>query len=591
MIAQEKLNEALNFHNTGQIEDARAIYKEILDEFPDNDSVLYFMGITSYQTGNLEEAAELITTAVKINPQPDYLRDLGNILFDLNKVTDAAEYFELYLKLIPDDIEIMFNLGLAYLNSGNFDESIRVFEQVLSLNNQDHEAFNSLGVTYYNKKELEKASNCFNQAIILNPAYSEAYNNLGNVYKESGNFINASNCYKKAIELNPNATQSYINLGICCKALGLPDEDISCFLRAVELNPNCGEAYLNLGFYYEDKFLLDEAAEYYEKVIALAPELEEAHIRLGGVYLLKREFEKGWKELEWRKKISNIHKAVLQKIKAPLWEGQDLQGKTLYVYREQGLGDSIHFARYLPLIAEKAGKVLFKPFKGMEKLFKDSNLNVEILNSDIPHEQVKCDFTTPIMSFSHFFKTNFDNVPFSDGYLKADKEKVKFYKEKFFNNDDFKLGIVWNCKNQYARDKFRSLTSVSYFYDFARMNGVKVYSLQKGEGEKELENMPEGVEIINLASAFNDFSDTAAAIENLDLLITIDTSVLHLAGALGKKTWLVLHCLPEWRWLTEIDYTPWYDSVKIFRQKELENWNPVFEQMKKEFKVLLEAKS
>ena len=231
------------------------------------------------------------------------------------------------------------------------------------------------------------------------------------------------------------------------------------------------------------------------------------------------------------------------------------------------------FSRFVPVLSSMGAKVLFKPQSALEQLFKDSHFPAEFIHKSASFEMLNFDTHISLMSLPLLLKINAaDDIPFKDKYLKANPEKVAKYKEKYFNTDDFKIGLVWQCKNIYRRDSLRSVHDISLLYPIIRIPGVKVYSIQKGLGEAQLKNLPEDIEIEDLGGTFKDFTDTAAAIENLDLMISVDTSVAHLSGALGKETLLLLDYTSEWRWQLDRTDSIWYDKVRLFRQKRLNNW-------------------
>ena len=255
------------------------------------------------------------------------------------------------------------------------------------------------------------------------------------------------------------------------------------------------------------------------------------------------------------------------------------------VYNVAGYGDSIQFARYLPVLTSLGAKVLCKVQTPLVELFRKSNLNAEIFDESTDENELKYDFQASFLYLPALFKPFVNEIPHSKGYLNADPDKVKIFKDKYFDNNLFKIGIVWRSGNDNGYDRKKSISNVNYFSPIARLDGVKLYSLQKGESTLQLNDSD--IDIVNLGDKFEDFSDTAAAIENLDLVITVDTSTVHLAGALGKKIYLLLSSTAEWRWLNEGETTDWYDSVRLFRQTEPENWSDVIENIKESVTKLI----
>lgn len=420
---------------------------------------------------------------------------------------------------------------------------------------------------------------------------AEFYRDLGKTYLDKKNFYDAIETYKKAIKLEPENYDAWFYLAFALKENNQVDDAIIAYEKALMINPESTSAYRNLGnIYYTVKNNPAMAVKYYEKLHQLQPENLKAKGALGAAYLKTKNYQKGWEYFENRP-----NKSIVISIRSlipntpiknkPLWLGEDLSDKVLYVYYEGGFGDVIMFSRYLPLLKNKCKKIIFRPQVGIIDLFKENPLDVEILDTKIPESELEFDFHTPIMSLPYLLKLNIEeDIPFKEGYLKANPDKVKIYKNKFFNNENFKIGIKWQGNTIY--DTTRSI-SFDLFSNLLNLGKVKFYSLQKGKGEEQLKNATNKSKIVDLGPTFNDFSDTAAAIENLDLVICNDTSVAHLAAAMGKPCWMLLPFIQDWRWTTDLSYCIWYKHVRFFQQTEPENWQDVFETVYEELTKML----
>lgn len=362
------------------------------------------------------------------------------------------------------------------------------------------------------------------------------------------------------------------------------------FEKVLELDSNAYAANKSLA---DINYLIDnkpeETIKYYTNFLKYEPQNVEAMACLSLAYLKIKDYKNGWAFFEKRppkqKAIDTISSLPESKINAkPLWQGEDIKDKTLYVYYEAGYGDVIMFARYLPLLKNKCKKVLFRPQASLTNLFEDCNLGVEVLSQDIAECDTEYDYHIPVMSLPYLLGLNSEEcIPYPDKYLKANYEKVQNYKEIYFNNSQFKVGINWHGNTEFTRDRCYESKSLA---PLLMNTNAKIYSLQKGDGIEQLEQLIE-FDIVDLGSTFNDFSDTAAAIENLDLVITNDTSIAHLSGALGKQCWIALPYVQDWRWSTDLSYCPWYKSAKLFKQKQAGNWDEVFNRVYKEFKKML----
>jgi len=503
----------------------------------------------------------------------------------------AIESFNKAIEINPNYPQIYYNLANTYNEINQYDFAIENYKKAAELDPTMCLAFNNLGITYAKKEQYDLAIESFKKAIEINPDFITAYNSLGITYYKQKHYELSIDVYKKAIELNPDYFEAYKNLGVsyleidCTKA-------IEYSKKALLLNNNSKEVYNNLAIAYYKERAFDFAIENYHKALKLDPNFVEVYSNLSALHLIKGEFEKGWELYECRFSKEGSRKIKIPELSQPRWNGESLENKTIYVYKEQGFGDTIMFSRYIPLLKNIAQKVIFRPQPQLKDLFEINFSEVEILNDSISDENIQFDTHIPLLSLPLMLKTDLNNIPSTEGYLKADSDKINFYKEKIATSHptgaprnagsgSFKIGIFWYGDHRFVPEKS---TDLSYFYRLAELPNIKLYSLQKGYGNEQLKNKPENIDIVDLGSSFNDYSDTAAAIANLDLVITIDTSVAHIAGAMNKPAWVLLHTENEWRWMVDREDTPWYKSIKLFRQKEKDNWQEVFDRVCNELK-------
>jgi len=598
---KQSVDIARQYFQSGNFQQAEIICRQILKEEPDHSYILHLLGLIEYQKTRYDDAIFYVNKAIDINPHEYfYYYNLAKILESKGLIDEAIEKYQKALMLKPDYAGAYNNLGNLLRDKKMIDEAIGCYQKALMLKPDYAGAYNKLGNLLRDKKMIDEAIGCYQKALMLKPDCAGAYNNLGNVLEEKGMFDEAIEKYQKALMFNPEDAEVYNNLGNAVRGKGMIDEAIEYYRKALMLRPDFAMAYSNLGLTFADKGRIVEAIENYEKAISLKPDADN-HMGLGLVYLLSKDFENGWNEYEWRLQTDN---KVLLPLMKPKWDGSFLKRKTILVCAEQGYGDTIQFVRYLPLLYKEYGakKVLFKlNQKGLENLLRENEdiLNAEILDSSVPEETLEYDTNIYLLSLPRIFKTNLNNIPFKGKrYLKANTEKVEWYRERYFNSllvtrhSSLKVGIFWQGNPTFTLAKDKALP-LSYFYPIATVPNIKVYSLQKGYGIEQLNNLPEGIEIVNLGETFNNFSDTAAAIENLDLVITIDSAVAHLSGALGKKTWILLPSFAEWRWHLDMDYSPWYEDVRLFRHKEMgkKNWEEMMERVKKQVEIEVEKKA
>lgn len=491
---------------------------------------------------------------------------------------------------MPVDVKHIINQAIQLHQSGNLIEAEKKYLEIIQEFPDNASALNLLGILLLQKGQTKDAiMNLKKASEILPSAYS--LGNLGRAYSNDKNFEEAINCYKKALTIDEKDFDSWFNLGISFKNIKQYDNSIKAYEKALSINPNHVSVYFNLGNLYEIMNNTTKAIENYDKALEYNTDPNDTDILyfLGISYIKAKNFEKGLPLHEYRPSrpfsIFCQEKTYPEQMKGkPFWDGSTMKDKTIFVYYESALGDTLMYARYLALLKDKFKKVLFKPQGCFINLFKENNYGAEIVDNRMLPSELVFDVHIPLMTIpfvlNHFKEVD---IPFPDGYIKANVEKVKEYKEKYFNNTKFKVGIKWmgNLNN----DPSRIINSESFFKLFDIPN-TQFYSVQKGDGEEEFNKIPKEYNVINLANTFNDFSDTAAALENIDLVICNDTSIAHLAGAMGKPCWILLPFVQNWRWHTDISYSPWYKSVKLFKQKELGNWDEVFNNVKQELEKL-----
>lgn len=444
----------------------------------------------------------------------------------------------------------------------------------------------NLAVKKHNEGDLNGAEFIYRKILEEYPNNADSWHLLGLVAYQVGKYEEAIKNINKAISINSNQAIFYSNLGMAQDALGNEDESMESFRKALEINPSYDKAYLahyNLGVYYMDRGKIKEALEHYNKAIELNKNFFEARWNRSLVLLLLGRFEEGWKEYEYRFKKEKP--TDTRNFSKPKWDGSSLEGKKILIVSEQGFGDTINFIRYVHLVKEKGGYVIYECKKELRRLFQGFPGIDEIVEKEkgaIPN--VKFDTYTYLMSLPGIFNTNLDNIPNKIPYLKANPELAKKF-EKEFNTNKFKIGIVWAGNPEQPNDKNRSIR-FEKFKILKSIPEVQLYSLQKGEVAKQLDDSV----IINMADKINDFADTAVIIENLDLIITVDTSVAHLAGAMGKRVWILLAVSADWRWLLNRNDSPWYPTAKLFRQPKLGDWDSVFDEICEEIQNKFEKK-
>lgn len=580
VIQPDSLDALVNLANLyrvqNQLDKAIEFFQKIILLNPDHFDAYFNLGNIHFDLRNLDESEKYFKKVLEFEPTNiDVIFKLGGIYYLKGNYEEALVHYTRVANFDPNYCDVYVNIGVCHNKNGNQEEAIKAYNIVLAANPNNAGAYNNLSSVYYVLDKRKEAMECAINALKLDPNMPEAYNNLSNVYLRDKDNKNTIKYALKALELKPDFASAYFNLGSANMKLDR-DLAIKYFKKAIEINPDFAEAYSNLGNVYHAKKEMDQAIIYYRKATQHKKNFVEAEFNLSFACLANKEFEEGWKCYECRFTTPNFkrYEYRLPVTNMPRWDGSDLNGKTIYVYFEQGLGDTINFVRYLRFLKEMGAKILFKVQPQLMRIFDQNNICDQVLHYKHDDTTLIYDTHIPLLSLPLIYKTTNTNIPYADGYLRADKDLVSFYKKHFFDNDCYKIGFCWKGSHENDSEEKRSL-QLSSFYKFAMLKNVKLYSLQKGYGIADLEILPPNIEIIDLGATFKDFADTIAAVENLDLVITIDTSVVHVAGAVGKKTWLFLPKVADWRWEWEEEWTPWYNSVKIFRQKEEHNWQEV----------------
>jgi len=420
----------------------------------------------------------------------------------------------------------------------------------------------------------DEAERLLYRALALQPESAEIHNNLGNALRRAGRLEGAVDAYRSAIALAPGLAAAHFNLGLATLQRGDAAAAAQCFRTALKAQPDLADAHLNLGFLLEEQGEHAGATAAYRCAIAADPGLVEAHVNLGMQLLLRGEYSEGWSEYEWRLSYPEYSGADLAKA-AARWDGKALAGSMILLDAEQGYGDAMQFLRYAPLVAERGGRVMVRCAPELTDLAATVPGVAGVLARGGPLPAF--DFHCPLPSLPFVLGTTLETIPVSVPYLRADAELSARWKARLSGGQaDCKVGLVWasQSKHRTARAKSFDLEALA---PLAGIPGVRYYSLQKGEAARAAQRPPYGMPLEDLSGELGDFGDTAAAIANLDLVISVDTAVAHLAGAMGRPAWTLLKHAPDWRWLLAREDSPWYPTMRLFRQQKPADWSPVID--------------
>ena len=501
---------------------------------------------------------------------PEADNALGLSLRGQGRLDEAAAAFGRAIAARPDDPAAITNLGTVFQLRGRLAEAAECYHRALAHNSGHADAHNALGMVLQAQGRLDDAIASYRRAVDSRPDHASAHSNLGAALQVAGEAEAAIACYRRAIELRPDHPEAHYNLGNVLHGLGRIEDAAAAYRRAIGLRPAYAEAHNNLGIALRDMGAPDLAAESYRRVLALRPDHAEAHYNLAMALLEMGDLAAGHEVYEWRFAAGAV---PARDGTLPLWRGEPLRGRTLLVWGEQGYGDVIQFARYVPLLARAGAQVIFEVHEPLRGLMAGvPGVDVVLARGDaLP----PCDAQIPLMSLPRLFRTTLDTMPREVPYLHAPAAAIERWRKRLAGTDGLKIGLAWAGNPAQRNDRNRSMPlSACLPLLSAGGAGAAWFSLQVGEPAAQLTEIAAG-NVVDLSPALTDFGETAAAMAALDLVVTVDTAVAHLAGALGRPAWVLLTFSPDWRWLRRREDNPWYPSARLFRQPRPGDWQAV----------------
>jgi tetratricopeptide (TPR) repeat protein len=541
----EAFTEALAHHQAGRINKAEPLYRAILGTDPNHADSLHLLGVIAIQVRRFDVAVQLINEALARHKSAAYYSNLSTALLNIGRVDDAIEACRQALLIDPTHADAELNRGTALMAQG----------------------------------KIEEASACFRQAIALRPLFPLAHINLGNALQRQGWFAIAADHYRAALQMNPNLAEAHAYLGTALQEQGKATEAEFHEREAIRINPDFAQAHGNLSLILQQRGEIEGSIAFAREAIRLSPDLAEAHLTLGLSLLLDGQLAEGWREYEWRWRV-NRAPFTNRGFTQPQWTGQALGKRVLLVHGEQGLGDAIQFVRYVPLVASGA-KVVLEVAPILVPLFKQMPVEVIGVGEKLPRFDMHC----PIISLAAAFKTTSQTIPHKIPYLKPDPDKVAVWRERIAGLPGKRVGLAWAGAKNHPRDRYRSIALDRLIW-LSGLPEISFVSLQKGEAAEQIKSPPPGLKIYDWTDELHDLSDTAALIETLDLVLAVDTSVIHLAGALGKPVWLLNRFDPDWRWMLDREDSPWYPTLRQFRQPQVGDWESVLKRVRAELMAL-----
>lgn len=566
---------------------AQMAFRAVLQNLPEYDDALQLLGLTLFRQGKSAEAEKLMREAIGINPQSVRARNnLACMLRDLGRLEDAsAEFQQLYL-LTPEDPSVCSNLAIVLNDLGHTEDALRFSSEALALSPQWGQAHRVHGLVLKNLCQLDDALLSMNKALEIEPANPEFISNLSSIQLERKEYVEAELTAKRALELNSSLPCAHHNLGV---ALGRQfdfDLAISHLETAVSLNPGNANAFFDLAACLCDRGEYARPMELFHHALTLDPRLALARFGLGCLQLLLGDFTAGWANYEARKSAPQLKLRRAPKL-APNWNGEPIDGKRLFIYGEQGFGDSIQFVRFVPKLIEMGASVHLDVQPELISLITDTGWPIELVaETEAKYEQY--DFECSLLSLPKALSLSVDDLPVTTRYLLAGNERAAYWQGKLVNLSQPRIGLCWAGNPAHKNDHRRSI-STDQFSRFCIGCDAEFVSLQKDYYDHELDEFAANqVCLRNWADEFFNFSETAALIGCLDLVITVDTAIAHLAGALGKDVWILVDHAPDWRWLLNRPDSPWYPTMRIYRQDTLDDWDSVLSRVADDLAAFVE---
>lgn len=537
MRANELLAQAMEHHRAGRLQEAMQGYRRALELDPRQPDALNLLGLACHQSNHSELGAHYIAQAIGMNPHaPLYYIHMGMALRALGKPPLALAAYRQALALAPQHPDAWFNLGNLQKELGRLNDALASYEQSQKYGAGAPDLLNNMAVVLDALNRWEEAERCSRQALRAQPQFAEAHSHLGSLLAKQGRLEEALEHGLESTRLKPRDPANWVNLAITWQAMDQLGNSLGCLREAVRL----------------------------------APRHATAHFQLGLALLKSGDYAAGWPEYEWRLQC-NDPEAGRRQFQQPRWDGSPLDGRTILLHAEQGLGDTLQFSRFVPLVAARGGRVLLECPQPLARLLR----HLPGVNQFIPLGELPPSFDcqAPLPSLPGLLGITLANLP------PARLNRTESARQPLANPRSIrKIGLCWSA-NIHSKNLHSRILPVGRLIPLLARTPAEFFSFQIGAAAQDLQTLPPAMRPRDLSPQIHDFDDTARLALEMDLIVTIDTSMAHLAGLLGRPVWLLLSRDADWRWLCHRDDSPWYPTMRLFRQTRLGDWGEVIQRV------------
>jgi tetratricopeptide (TPR) repeat protein len=583
----EAMERALAAYEAGDLDDAQRLCEAILRAKPDDFDAVHIAAIVQSRRAQHDAALAGYDRALGIRPDSAVAHNnRANCLRELGRLDEALASYERAITIRPDYAEAFHNRAVTLQDQRRFADALASYDRAIALRPDYADALYRRGNCLQSLDRYEEALASLDRALAARPDYAEAYNSRGLCLKKLGRADDALASYERALAARPDYPEACYNRGNCLKEMRRFAEAIASYDRAIALAPDYPEAFNNRANCRKELLRFDEALQDYAQAISLRPDYADARFNAALCRLLIGDFARGWEEHETRWE-AGARRAFRRNLAQPLWRGEPIAGKTILLYAEQGYGDAIQFCRYVPLVAATGARVLFEVNASLRDLMTSLAGEAQVVPAGAPLPAF--DLQCPLLSLPLAFGTRLETIPAATPYLRASPAAMAKWRERLGTKTGPLIGLAWSGSATHHDDANRSipLRALLPLLDA----GATFVSLQKELGADDAPFPRERGDIRHFSGELKTFSDTAALVAQMDLVISVDTSIAHLAGALAKPAWILLPFMPDWRWLLDRDDSPWYPTLRLFRQDAAREWDGVIARVRADLGKLLSAGS